>query len=281
MYNQDVIDQAARVDLVRYCESAGIKLRREGAEYVMVDHPSIYISAVHPWLWYRFSSAEGGKAIDFCTKFLGLDFRSAVETLLQGGVGYTAPARIDPVQRKSYEFKPGQNCKRVIAYLVKRRGLSYELVVDLIRRGKIKQDARGNCVFPIVDGAGEVIGAELRGTGDVKFHQISASQDGYGYTIQCGREVKWVVFTEGAIDALSLYQLYKGRLRDVLVVSMGGLKPAVVHRYQELYPSARFCLAVDNDLPADEFCKRFPGLPRRRPCEGAKDWNEQLMMSKK
>ena len=248
MYSQEVIDQAALADLVNYCEGAGIKLRREGAEYVVVDHPSIYISAVRPYMWYRFSSNEGGKAIDFCVKYLGLDFKSAVDSLLRGApAGYTAPARIDPVQRREYQFTAGKDCKRVIGYLCKRRGLSYDLVVDLIRQGKLRQDQRGNCVFPIYDVDGQVIGAELRGCGDQKFHQISSSQDGYGYTVQCGREVKWVVFTEGAVDALSLYQMYKPRLQNVLVVSMGGLKPAVVQRYRELYPSARFCLAVDID----------------------------------
>ena len=234
-------------------------------------------------MWYRFSSCEGGKAIDFCIKYLGMTFRAAVESLLQGGAsaGYVSPARIEPVQRRSYQFEPGQNCKRVIGYLVKRRGLSYDMIVDLIRRGKIKQDARGNCVFPICDENGEVIGAEIRGTGDQKFHQISASQDGFGYTLQKGADVKWVVFTEGAIDALSLYKMYRSRLQNVMIVSMAGLKPAVVHRYQELYPSARLCLCVDNDGPGDDFCARFPDLPRRRPDQGCKDWNEMLLSAKK
>ena len=281
MYAQEIIDQAARADLVRYCESVGIKLRRKGAEYVVADHPSLYISAVHPWMWYRFSAGEGGKAIDFAMKYLGLDFKTAVETLLQGGAAYTAPARYEPAPRKSYDFRPGKDCKRVIAYLCKRRGLDYEVVIDLIRRGKLRQDARGNCVFPIVDGAGQVIGAELRGCGDVKFHQIATAQDGFGYTIQVGDDVKWVIFCEGAIDVLSLYQLYKSRLRDAMIVSMGGLKPAVVFRYQELYPGARLCLAVDNDGPADEFCRRYPNLPRRRPREDAKDWNEMLLKAKR
>ena len=278
MITQETIDQAAQVDLVRFCESAGIKLRREGMEYVVADHPSIYISAAAPWLWYRFSTNEGGKAVDFAMKYLGLDFRSAVETLLQGAPAGYSPARIDPGPRREYHYEPGKDCKRVIGYLVKRRGLSYDLVIELIRKGKIKQDVRGNCVFPIQGADGEVIGAELRGCGDQKFHQINASQDGYGYTIQCGREI---VFCEGAVDALSLYQLYRCKLRDVLVVSMGELKGAVVSRYQELFPSARLCLAVDNDGPADEFCARFSSLPRRRPDQGSKDWNEKLLKSKK
>ena len=281
MIEQGIIDQAARSDLVRFCEGAGIKLRREGMEYVVADHPSLYISAVHPYLWYRFSTNEGGKAVDFVMKYLGLDFKTAVETLLQGGVGYVSPARIDPAPRREYHFAAGKDCKRVIAYLCKRRGLDYQLVVDLIREGKLRQDQRGNCVCPILDADGQVIGAELRGCGDQKFHQITTSQDGYGYTVQCGVDVKWVIFCEAAIDVLSLYQLYRGRLRDVLIVSMGGLKPAVVARYQSMYPGARLCLAPDNDGPADEFCRRFPGLPRRRPCEGVKDWNEMLMAGKK
>ena len=75
--SQSMIDKAAHANLVAYCQSHGIELKREGKEFVIKANDSIYISAEQPFKWYRHSTGEGGKAVDFAMQYLGMPFRDA------------------------------------------------------------------------------------------------------------------------------------------------------------------------------------------------------------
>ncbi|MBR1383848.1 MAG: DUF3991 domain-containing protein [Ruminococcus sp.] len=269
-----MIDKAAHANLIAYCQGHGIELKREGKEFIIKENDSIYISADKPWLWYRHSTGEGGKAVDFAMKYLGMDFRSAVFEML----GKLPDVDIEPTAETAYKPDTATNQKRVIAYLCKRRGLDYKLVTGLIRNGKLRQDTHGNCVFIIRDKSGKAIAAELHGTGDTRFKGQATPQEGYGFEMAVGAAVKWVIYTESAIDLVSLYQMFKDKLSDTLLVSLGGIgKTSVIQNYLAIYPNAKHCLAIDNDEKADEFASRFPKLSRRRPDPQYKDWNEQLL----
>lgn len=272
--SQAMIDKAAHANLIAYCQSHGIQLKREGREYVIVEHDSVYISAEKPWLWYRHSTGEGGKAVDFATKYLGMDFRSAVFEML----GKLPNVDIEVQSAAPYTPNTSTDQKRVIAYLCKKRGLDYSLVTSLIRAGKLRQDTNGNCVFVIKDGDGQTISAELHGTGDTRFKGQASPQHGYGFELRQGTDVEWVIYTESAIDLVSLYQLYRDTLaNNSLLVSLGGIgKSTVIQSYLDRYPTAIHVLAIDNDERADEFADKFPTLKRRRPDPPYKDWNDQL-----
>ena len=271
---QPMIDKASHANLVAYCQSHGIEIKREGREFIVKDNDSLYISAEQPYKWYRHSTGEGGKAVDFAMQYLGLPFRDAVFEML----GKLPTVEIEPTSERAYKPDTATNQKRVIAYLCQRRGLDYELVTTLIRNGKLRQDTNGNCVFIIKDKSGKTISAELHGTGDTRFKGQASSQDGYGFEFPVGDNVEWCIYTESAIDLLSLYQLFKDKLNSVLLVSLGGIgKTSVLENYLSSYPKAKHCLAIDNDEKADEFAKKFPKLYRRRPDQHFKDWNEQLL----
>lgn len=259
--------KADRQSLVSYCHAHGIELKREGNEFVMVEHDSVYISAKEPYKWYRHSTGQGGYAIRFLRDVLDIPFREAVFQLLEG----LPEVEIQPASVIRYTPDYHTDQKRVIAYLCKTRGIDYDLVTELIRDGKLRQDTRGNCAFISANTI------ELHGTGDTRFKGQVNEQNGYGFELTVGERVESVIYAESAIDLLSLYQLYKGSLRDALLVSMGGLKSSVVANYQSLYPDARHCLAVDNDEKGLEFAKEL-NLPHRKPDIG-KDWNEQLKQS--
>lgn len=269
-----MIDKAAHANLVAYCQLHGIELKREGREFVIKENDSIYISAEQPWLWYRHSTGQGGKAVDFAMKYLGMPFREAVFEML----GKLPDVEIESTPEIAYKPDTATNQKRVIAYLCKRRGLDYKLITGLIRNGKLRQDTHGNCVFVIKDKSGKSIAAELHGTGDTRFKGQATPQEGYGFEMSVGSAVKWVIYTESAIDLVSLYQLFKDKLSDSLLVSLGGIgKTSVIENYLASYPNAKHCLAIDNDDRADEFASRFPNFIRRRPDPQFKDWNEQLL----
>ena len=248
------IYQASRVDLVAFCASRGLSLRREGAQYVLKDYDSLYISAVNPYKWYRFSNAEGGKAIDFCVKFLGMSFHQAVSELLSFS-GVPVPIASEWIQKSDRQSEQRCNPRRVIAYLCQKRGIDYQIVKDLIKSDKLYQDSRGNCAFVISDFDGSQIGAELHGTSDQRFKRQQSKQDGFGFVLSSGR-VLTLGFFESAIDLISFYQIYHDRIFDYMLVSMGGLKSSVVCNYVDFYPLARVLLFVDNDSRGREFSKR-------------------------
>lgn len=281
--SQSMIDKASHANLVAYCQSHGIALKREKNEYVIKDNDSLYISAEQPYRWYRHSTGEGGKAVDFAMKYLGLPFRDAVFEML--GKLPTVEIEIEPTEKTSdraYTPDTATNQKRVIAYLCQRRKLDYKLVTWLIRNGKLRQDTKGNCVFLIKDKTGKTISAELRGTGDNPFKQVPVSTNGFGFEMQIGDTVENLVFTESAIDLLSLYQMRKDELPNTLLVSLAGIgKTSVIDNYLAMYPNAYPLLAIDNDQRADEFAMRFPEIERERPDEPYKDWNEQLVAQTK
>ena len=276
--SQSMIDKAAHANLVAYCQGHGIELVREGREFVIRANDSIYISAEQPWLWYRHSTGQGGKAVDFAMKYLGMGFRDAVFEML----GKLPDVVIEPTSETAYKPDTATNQKRVIAYLCKRRGLDYGLVTRLIREGKLRQDTHGNCVFVIRDRSGKPFAAELHGTGDTRYKGQATPQKGYGFEFAVGSKVDWVIYTESAIDLVSLYQMFRDKLSNALLVSLGGIgKTSVIQNYLATYPNAKHCLAIDNDQKADEFASQFPNLFRRRPDTGFKDWNEQLLARRK
>jgi hypothetical protein len=218
-------------------------------------------------------------------QYLGLPFRDAVFEML----GKLPEIEIEPTSKIAYKPNTATNQKRVIAYLCQRRGLDYKLVTELIRNGKLRQDTNGNCVFNIFDKSGELISAELHGTGETRFKGQASPQDGYGFEFLVGDSVEWCIYMESAIDLLSFYQLFKDQIHNTLLVSLGGIgKTSVIEHYLNSYPhpKVKHCLAIDNDKKADVFAHdvqiehEYNGrkyIGRKIPDAKYKDWNDQLL----
>lgn len=276
----ELIQQAARTDLVVYCNTHGIELVKSGDEYVMKDHDSFNISAKEPWKWYWFSEGVGGKAVDFIMYWYGVDLQEAVEELI--GVVPTDMRTQLPTHIKNQKIVSTQ--RRVIAYLCSTRHLDYDIVCEFLKEGKLMEDSYGNCVFPICDDTGTIISAELHGTvtisGKPTYKNTVTVTNSYGFEYKIGDAVEWVLYTESAIDLMSLYQLYKDKLNSTLLVSIAGLKPTIVEHYKAMYPNAKHCLCVDHDDSGIRFVQKakkiYTDLSCRFPDEGVKDWNDLL-----
>lgn len=290
MFDKKDIEIAAMTDLIAFCGRMGIKLKKEGKEYRCIDHDSLYISADEPYKWYRHSTREGGKAIDFCQKFLGMDFKTAVSTLSgENPVEKTSQtnAKVEK-QKKTLSYTVADNQRRVIGYLTGKRKLDYSTVIEAIKNFGLRQDLRGNCFFPIFDTSGKLVGAELHGTGDVRFKGEISEQNGYGFTIKTSEKTQAICFFESAIDLLSFWELSQKK-ENFLLVSMGGLKFSVVKNYVRIYPQCQIVFCVDNDdkgrkflenLKTDEELKKLKfkvAFPKKN---SVKDWNELLQISK-
>ena len=263
MIDEDLVTQATYTNLADFCCKLGFTVVLQGNQYYLKEHDSLYISVREPWKWYRFSTGEGGKAIDFCMKVLQMSFSEAVQALT-GSV--PAPAS---------GSAPVPDARRVIAYLCQKRCISYDVVKHLLEMHKLLQDERGNCAFLVQDFDGSQIGAEIHGTGDKRYKALSFAGrfEGYGFTLRT-QHINTVCYFESAVDLISFCEIFYQKITNYLLVSMGGLRSQTVQKYQERYPDARHLLFVDHDIAGKEFSCRV-GLSVKYP-EYGKDWNEYL-----
>ena len=78
-YTKEQIAQADNVDLVSYLESRGYALTRQGSQYRLKEHDSLYVKG-NQWYWH--SQHKGGKTLDFLIDYEGMSFLDAMRTLI-------------------------------------------------------------------------------------------------------------------------------------------------------------------------------------------------------
>ena len=272
MIDQDTIRRARQTNLVAYLMKCGEPLKRVGTNYIHREHDSLYIKD-NMFVWY--SQDKKGNSIDFLMIYYGMTFKQAVEALTEAELPtpeYTPQERTASPQRATDE-------KRVIAYLCKRRGLENSLIFALIKQGKLWQDTNGNCNFVIADWNEQPIGAEIVGTGDTRFKNVT-EHSGYGFHMTFGEPTEALYF-ESAIDLLSCYQLYQDRFTHHILVSMGGLNSSIITELKKKKPNLTHWLCVDNDTAGNKFIfqrkSEDTSIRLFSPPRQYKDWNEYLL----
>lgn len=272
MISQNLIIQARQSDLAAYLLNRGEPLKRVGKNYTHQKHDSLYIKD-NMFVWY--SQGKQGNSVDFLMLYYQMDFKQAIEELTR----IQLPLHQEQPQKRPQERQRAADERRVIAYLCKRRGLDTALVYTLIAQDKLYQDTNGNCVFVICDWEEQPNGAEIVGTGDTRFKQIT-THSGYGYHIVIGEPTEALYF-ESAIDMLSCYQMYRPKLTHHILVSMGGLNSSVVAELRKKRAGLNHWLCVDNDTAGNKFISEMrsgvTGLCTFRPPAPFKDWNECLL----
>jgi len=267
---------------------------RRGSSLVRRDNNSVSIKSGANW-WQDFATQEHGDSIDYLTKFYGERFTDAVRVLSgfcgcfpsdQGSriqITHTATAQMNS---SGFE-RPAQakDNNRVFAYLTKTRCIDRNIVNALIDNGLLYQNdcidqgmrSYSYCVFmsrtkPF---------AELRTTDtfgncpDGYTKKVATGSRGY-WSFQIGTKPRAAYVCEGAIDAISLYQL---RRENAIYISIAGAKKqtALNEVKNDFRDICKVVLAVDNDGigHAGDWCRRKNSdlpfiLPKR------KDWNEDL-----
>ena len=188
-YSQEQIDAADSIDLVAYAQSRGYELEREGNQYKMKDHDSLYMKGNR---WYWFSHQMGGKAISFLTQYEGMGFVEAMQTLLgEKGIDdrpLPKAAEMEEKELPAFELPiPNDNSKAAYAYLCQ-RGIYKNLISKYMKEGLIYQSN----TFVYEDENGERV--EKRCPPQVVF--VGKDKDGvakYACTRAC--------FNEGKFDA--------------------------------------------------------------------------------
>jgi len=193
---------ARQADLAAYLLARGERLIPSGPCYKHAEHNSLVFTG-NAYYWNV--QKEHGNAIDFLQRFYKMSFREAVLELTRGAAQSIA---LPPTEKKHFDFADielAPNMERVIFYLNKTRGLSVELITELIRRRQLFQEAQtNNAVFPIYDG-GAIVGAETVGTmSNKRFKGIkNGSKYSCGYNLAFGDKTAFALFFESAIDLLS------------------------------------------------------------------------------
>ena len=286
-------ERANLVNLPQFLMAHGFDLKKVGKEYVWKEHDSLHIKDNGPGergQWFRFSENKGGDNIGFLREYMDMSFLDAVEALTGEHIDRTyTPCRTyesKPVQQKAMELSLAEadNCRRVFAYLCKTRGLDYDMLSALVKKGIISQEEKtGNVLFKYYDDQGKVIGAEKVGTStEHKFKGIAkGSAGGHGFEVVRGTGEK-AFFFESAIDMLSYLPMHSKELDNCRLVSMMGVKPSIVldtMLRHNIAPENVF-LCSDNDTAGNEFARRlqeqYPDMKRIVTPDTYKDWNDML-----
>lgn len=235
---------------------------------------------------------DNGSIIDFVQRRQGMNL-GQVRRELRPWVGDSSSYRPLPVPERirKPESSTADRQRVLAAYMqmesqpqgghpyLLRRGLNAETLADPRFVGAIRQDGRGNAVFPHYDRGG-LSGYELKNDRFTGFSK--GGEKRLWYSANLGHAPR-VVIVESAIDAMSHAQATGDR--DAAYVSIGGqpspaqwdLIRAALDKAQKRV--AEVVIGTDADDAGDRLAERIealaPGAERQQPSQG-KDWNDQL-----
>lgn len=239
------VEYARSRDILDVASELNMELVRSGRDYRWKEHDSMVISPdKNMWNW--FSCHQGGDVISLVETMKEVNFNQAIDYLNDGSFKeYTVVERTQ--EPFSYYLEPyEQPFEAARNYLKEQRGLSDETIDFFLEKGVLAQaNAKVNgsiepvVVFKSFDFSGEIVGATLQGIEEnwEKWPErgyaknIVRNSDGItGLHVDIGQPNR-LIFAESAIDLMSYYELHKDSLQDVRLVSMDGVKEAVVGRH--------------------------------------------------
>ncbi|WP_105142959.1 PBECR4 domain-containing protein [Streptococcus suis] len=239
------VEYARSRDILDVANELNIELVQSGRDYRWKEHDSMVVSTKKN-MWNWFSRHQGGDVIALVQTIKEVDFNQAIDFLNDGT--FKEFTKVEHVQEPfSYYLAPyEQPFEAARSYLKDQRGLSDETIDFFFERGVLAQaNAKVNgsiepvVVFKSLDFSGEIVGATLQGIeenwdkwperGYAK--NIVRNSDGIiGMHVDIGQPNR-LIFAESAIDLMSYYELHRDNLQDVRLISMDGLKEAVVGRH--------------------------------------------------
>ncbi|MCB4950871.1 PBECR4 domain-containing protein [Streptococcus mutans] len=239
------VEYARSRDILDVANELNMELVRSGRDYRWKEHDSMVISPdKNMWNW--FSRHQGGDVISLVETMKEVNFNQAIDYLNDGSFKeYTVVERVQELF--SYYLEPyEQPFEAARTYLKEQRGLSDETIDFFLDKGVLAQaNAKVNgsiepvVVFKSFDFSGEIVGATLQGIEEnwEKWPErgyaknIVRNSDGIiGLHVDIGQPNR-LIFAESAIDLMSYYELHKDTLQDVRLISMDGVKEAVVGRH--------------------------------------------------
>lgn len=286
--NDEIIANARSADLANYFSSRGYDCKLEGKNELHVKGFGGLRVNTENNSWYQFSTRQGGhNPVDCLTNVLKMDFKTAVKELT--GKEFVNHINTNNHAKKSESTSErsvvslperDDNIKKLYAYFLNERKIDKSVIGEMINSKNLYQDKRGNAVFIKRDEQNNIVGAEVHGTNSyVRYKGIIGEGDN-AFSYKIGNPTKAYIF-ESAIDLMSFKEIANPeKIKDSLLVSMGGLKPAVPEKLQEQGLTIYGC--VDNDKAGRDFIAEhgYKSCLKVLDDNGVKDWNELLKKQK-
>ncbi len=301
MQRTDELEQfKGQINLVEYAQTLGYQVdRKESSQNSKVlrhDNGDKIVVATgqngHGIYFSVRDDRDNGSIIDFVQKRTGASLgqtRKALRPWIDG-------AETPPQQQRHPEPKPvptSRDRQRILlayaktepvqhhAYLAS-RGIKDSTLADPHFAGMVRQDTRGNAVFPHHDNEG-VAGYELKNKGFTGF--AAGGTKALWLSTNLGT-AKQIVLVESALDGLSHAQLYHNP--ETAYVSIGGQlsdhqRDLLRRVFDEraVNREAEIVIATDNDLAGESLAREIQNLvpansriSRAVPVQ--KDWNDDL-----
>lgn len=280
--DKDSISRTRRTSLEEYLRSRGEVLLKEGRQFRVKKHSGLVVSGD---MWYRHTLLKGGDTIDYLIGMEGVDFKKAVGILLHGStvpVVYSGTARVRQVALP----KRNADDKRAMAYLTKIRGISAEVTIPLLKKGRIYEAARThNAVFTGVDETGTIRYAMQRSTIPRSSMKLESEGSDKRFSFSLGRQSEDIYIFESVTDLLSFISLKPGIMHDrPHMLSLGGVSDIALEAYIERTSGIYFMIfCLDNDPVGSDaylkFCDKYShkGFHVFKWSPEEKDWNQQLL----
>ena len=289
---EDRVRQARQTNLALWLRQNNEPLKRAGRWWYIEGCDSLRIQGN---MWYRYSQGKGGNPVDFLVDYYGLSPKKAIERLTQyAGCSVDKNSRVEKENKNTEAafdlnaIVPAPDERRILAYLIKTRGVSADIVLTEIQNGQLIQESQtGNAVFAMKNEAEDIVGAEVVGTlSNIRFKSIKVgSASGYGYTVGQKQNPRYILYFESAVDLLSFITIMRSRAKPLtayLLVSMAGLKFEVIRKSLRVFGNSAAIpvLCVDNDKAGCKFIAQcltpYPAAIIKQPDKNFKDWNDQL-----
>lgn len=294
---REQINSAKQIDLLTYLQTVEPDelVKESPHQYRTRTHSSLKLTN---GLWHQWSTGIGGRsALDYLIKIRGMSFTDAVTQInermgLTPSSFYSAPK---PIDRGVFSLPQRSDSNDLAIKYLTGRGIDREIVLELMRAGRIYQERKfGNVVFVGIDGDGVPRHAAIRSTsGERLLIDKKGSDKRFSFSLLSDKADELHVF-EGAIDALSFLTLEKMKGRnwhDYSILSLSGVSatrltelPYPLQQYIYDHPGkGKFFLHLDNDaagIKASEAIRS--NMPPEMECVDmpppvGKDYNDYLI----
>lgn len=261
-YTSEDLNRAKETNLVELARMLGYTPVKCGRCYSLKEMDSMRI--YNEKTWYRWSGSgqkTGGTQIDFIIEYGNANnVPEAVQMLLDfQGIAPVNIVNKESKKEESQEFilpTKAHSYRIMYAYLMKQRGLSYNVIDYFVNKQKIlyESDEHHNLVFCGRDKDGNIKFATKRGTGDIygrRFRgDVPGSNKDIGISIVNEESDELYVF-EASIDCMSFIDLTDDYTSNKLIMNCIE-ENSLVHFLNE-HPNIKtinFCM--DNDIHAKE-----------------------------
>ena len=266
-FTDEQIQAAKSIDLLAYMQTYEPgNIKKVGSDvYQLKDHDSVKISNGK---WFRHSCGYGGyNALDFLIKVRGMEFKDAVQSLIDGRFAIphdqhdNLPSKAKtPPKDPLILPPPNKNNDAVYAYL-QGRGIDKSAIRRCIENGSLYESAKTHhCVFVGFDGNKSKFACVRSTNGDIK-KDIKNADKRYSFVLppKDAKSCNLAVF-ESPADALSHASIYEmgGKEWDAHRLSLGGVSSLALISFLERHTEINSIhLSLDNDKAGKEATDRI------------------------